>query len=127
MATVQPSERSGLVTFAGVMLMLAGALNVMQGIVALVADNHFDEGELLFGSLTAWGVWWLALGALLLFGGLRVIARSASGAIIGFTFAGISAFTQFLSLGAYPIWAIAVITISMLIIYALTTHVDEFE
>jgi hypothetical protein len=127
MSTVHPTARSGLVTFAGVMLLLAGAINVLAGIVAFANDGHYAADDLLFGGLTFWGVWWLALGALLVFAGLRVLARAASGAIIGFTLAGINAFTQFLSIGADPVWSSIAITIDIVIVWMLTTHVDEFE
>ena len=38
--------------------------------------------------------------------GLQVLARKPAGAILGFTLAGLNAFTQFAFIGAYPAWAI---------------------
>ena len=126
--TAEPArQRSGLLTFAGVMLLVAAVFNLIDGIVALVADDHHNADELLVGNLTAWGIWWLALGALLAFAGLQVLARKSAGAVLGFTLAGLNAFTQFAFIGAYPAWAIVAIAVDGLIIYAIATHTQDFE
>src|SRR5262245_27330001 len=87
-------QRSGLVTFAGVMFLIAAAFNLLDGVVALAKDDHFVADELLFGDLTAWGIWWLLMGALLLFTGIQVIGRKSWGAALGISLAGLNAFTQ---------------------------------
>ena len=53
---IRPVKRSGMLTFAGVVLVLAGAINLLDGIVALVKDEHFRADELLFGDLSALGL-----------------------------------------------------------------------
>ena len=50
MATASSRPRSGSVTFAGVLMLLAGSLNLLTGIVALVNDDHFAD-DLLVGDL----------------------------------------------------------------------------
>ena len=119
-------RRTGLVTFAGVMLVLAAALNLIDGIAALAGDDQYLVDELLFGDLTAWGIWWLCVGALLLFTGVMVLRRSVWGVVFGVTLAGINAMTQLLFIGAYPAWALTAMVIDGLIIAALTTGADEF-
>ena len=122
-----PRRRSGLLDFASVMLMVAGVVNAGIGIVALVSDHHFDPDGALFGGLSAWGIWWLVLGTLFLVTAFLILNRKPAGAIIGFTIAGINALTQFMFIGAYPVWSIAAIAVDFLIIYALTTAVEEFD
>ena len=39
---VAGTHRSGLVTFAGIMLILAGSFNILDGIVALADDERFN-------------------------------------------------------------------------------------
>ena len=48
------SRHSGWLTFAGVMLAIAGALNVIHGITAIHNDNYFTS-QLLYNNLSAWG------------------------------------------------------------------------
>jgi hypothetical protein len=124
--TARP-HRSGIVSFAGVLLLFSGSINLLAGIVALADEERYTAGEPLLGSLTVWGIWFLLIGALLAFAGLRVLARAASGAIIGLTLAGLNAFTHFLFLSAHPAWSITAIAVDGLIIFALTTRVSEFE
>jgi hypothetical protein len=120
-------SRSGLVTFAGVMLVIAGAFNLLDGFVALVKDDYYIADELLFGSLSAWGVLWLLVGAMQLFAGYEVMKRKSWGVILGVFLAGVNAITQLMFLGAYPAWSIAILVVDGLIIYALTARTDEFE
>jgi hypothetical protein len=119
--------RSGLVTFAGVMLLVAGAFNLLDGVVAIVNDDYYVADELLFGDLTAWGIWWLLIGGVMVFTGLQIMARKFWSVIFGIAIAGFNALTQLMFLGAYPAWSIAAIVVDGLIIYALTTRVEEFD
>ncbi|MDA0158917.1 hypothetical protein OM076_01470 [Solirubrobacter ginsenosidimutans] len=120
------STRSGWVTFAGVMFLLVGAFNLIDGIVALVNDDYYVADELLFGDLTAWGIWWLVVGTAQAVTGIAILRRGTISWIFGLAIASVNALTQLLWLGAYPAWAIAAIIVDGLIIWALTTHVDEF-
>ena len=120
-------RHSGLLDFASVMIMIAGVVNASIGIVALVSDHHYDADGPLFGGLSAWGIWWLILGTLFLLTAFLILNRKPAGAIIGFTLAGINAFTQFMFIGAYPLWSAAALAVDFLIIYALTTAVHEFD
>jgi hypothetical protein len=124
--TPQSKQRSGAVTFAGVIVVLAGAMNLLDGIVALVNGEYFRVESLLFGDITAWGVFWLFSGVLLLFSGWLILRRSTFGVVYGVTVAGLNALAQLMFLSAYPAWSVAAIVVDGLIIWALTAHIDEF-
>ena len=120
-------HRSGLVTFAGVMLLVAASFNLLDGIVALVNDDYYRADELLFGDLSAWGVWWLVVGATQLAVGLGVMARRSWAFVLAVGLAGLNALTQLMFLGVYPAWSIAIMVVDVLIIYALVAGVDETD
>ena len=120
-------SRSGMVTFAGIMLLVAAAFNLLVGVVALVNDDYYRVDELLFGDLSLWGVWWLVIGSALLLAGWGVLARKAWAEFAGIALAGINAFTQLMFIGVYPGWSVAAMAVDALIIYALTSRFDEFE
>ena len=122
-----PGSRSGWVTFAGVLFLVAGGFNLIDGLVALLNDDYFVADELLFGDLTAWGVWWLVVGGLLVTTGALILARNVLSVVFGIGLATINALTQLLWIGVYPAWAIAAIVVDGLVIWALTAHLDEFE
>jgi hypothetical protein len=52
---ILPVKRSGMLTFAGIALIIAGSINLLDGVVALSKDGYFLVDELLFGDLSAWG------------------------------------------------------------------------
>jgi hypothetical protein len=122
-----PAARSGLVTFAGILLVIAGSFNLLDGVVALAKDDRFRVEQLLFGDLSAWGIWWLVSGLLLLYAGYQVLQRKDIGMMLGIGFAGLNAFTQLMFIGAYPAWSISIMVLDLIVIYALSAHSDEFE
>jgi hypothetical protein len=120
-------ERTGLVTFAGIVLILAGSFNLLDGIVALTKDEHFRADELLFGDLSAWGFWWIFIGLLQVWAGTQVLKLKDVGMMMGIAFAGLNAFTQLMFIGAYPAWAVTIMVLDLIIIYALAVNADAFE
>jgi hypothetical protein len=126
-APAPSAKRSGIVTFVAVMFIIVGAFNLLDGVVALVNDDYFVADELLFGDLAAWGVWWLFVGGIQVATGLFLLGRGMLSVVFAITLAALNAFTQLMWFGTYPAWAIAAIVVDGLIIWALTTHVDEFD
>jgi hypothetical protein len=107
------------VTFGGIMLIIAGSFNLLDGIVALVNDSYYRVDELLFADLSAWGVWWLVLGTIQLGTGFAVLAGRSWGMLLGIGLASINALTALMFIGVYPGWAIAVMVVDALVIYGL--------
>ena len=120
-------ERSGLVTFAGIVLILAGSFNLLVGVAALADDQRFNGDQLLFGDLSAWGFWWIFIGLLQAWAGSQVMKLKDVGMMMGIAFAGLNAFTQLMFLGAYPAWSIVIMVLDLIIIYALAVNADSFE
>ena len=126
--TVRPlHERSGLVTFAAIVLILVGSFNLLDGVVALADDERFNGDRLLFGDLSAWGFWWIFIGLLQVWAGVQVMKLKDVGMMMGIAFAGLNAFTQLMFLDAYPAWAIVIMVLDLIVIYALATSADQFE
>ena len=63
----------GLVTFAGVMLMIAAVLNTLYGIAAIDKANFFvHDARYVFGDLQTWGWFLLAFGVLQFFAAFAI-------------------------------------------------------
>jgi hypothetical protein len=112
----------GWLTFAAVMFLIAATFNTVYGIAALANDDYFAVDELLFGDLSLWGALYLIVAASQAVAAVLVFARSPFGAGLGIVLAGISATLALISIGAYPIWSIAVMVVDGLIIYGLTVY-----
>jgi hypothetical protein len=112
----------GWITFAAVMFLIAATFNTVYGIAALANDDYFAVDELLFGDLSMWGALYLIVAASQVAAAVLVFARSPFGAGLGIVLAGINATLALISIGAYPIWSIAVMVVDGLIIYGLTVY-----
>ena len=123
------ATRSGWITFAGVMAVIAGGYNVLSGIAALADDDTIasQAKDVLYGiDLTAWGWFWLLIGLAQIITGVLIFQRNTWGLWLGVTFAGLSAMLTVIVMFVFPLWAIAVLTIDFLILFGLLTQSDEF-
>jgi hypothetical protein len=123
------AKRSGWITFAGVMAVLAGGYNALSGIAALVDDDTIasQAKEVLYGiDLTAWGWFWLLVGLAQILTGVLIFQRNTWGLWLGVAFAGLSAMLTVIVMFVFPLWAIAVLTIDFLVLFGLLTQSDEF-
>jgi hypothetical protein len=116
----------GWLTFAAVLFIVAGVANALWGISALVNDDYFRADELLFGDLSMWGVFYLVLAAVQLGTAWLILRGSPVGALLGIGLAVLHGTIALMSIGAYPLWTVIVLTIDGLIIYGLTVYgLDE--
>ena len=115
---------SGWVTFATVMLGVAGVWNAIDGILA-IADSRVYTGHavLVFSSLSTWGWIVLILGILQLLAAGALVGGSELARWFGISVAGLNAIGQLLFVPVYPWWAIAMFTLDILIIYGLAVYV----
>jgi hypothetical protein len=118
----QTRSRSGWLTFAGVMFIIAGAIDLLWGISALVNDDYFRADELLFGDLSAWGWVYLGLGVVKIGLGALILRENGFGIAVGSIVALLHAIVAMTSIGAYPLWSTVVLAIDALILYALVVY-----
>jgi hypothetical protein len=111
----------GWLTFASVMLILAGIGNFVWGIAA-VARDELLVNQLLFANLTFWGVIFMILGVVLVIAGISVMSKAPWASLFGIVFCSLSVVFYLFVIWAYPVWSVMVIAIDILIIYALSTY-----
>lgn len=117
---------SGLVTFAGVLMIISGLWGAAQGLVAIVNDKFYVVGaKYVFEfDVTAWGWIHVLLGIGVAVVGYFVIERAPWARVIAIILATVSAIANFMWLPHYPVWAIVIIALDILIIWALTMYGD---
>lgn len=112
----------GASVFAGAALVLSGSLSILMGASGIAQDTLFASSShyaYRFG-LTAWGVIHLVVGVALVIAALGLLTNKSWGRGAGATLAGISLITQFMFVPYYPAWAIPLMAIDLMIVFALT-------
>ena len=114
----------GMTTFAGVMLIIAGAFNVIQGLVALFQNEVYVAGpRYVFAfDLTAWGWTHLIIGAVVAAAGFAVLSGQVWGRSVGVGIAVLSMLANFAFIPYYPLWSMLIIALDVLVIWALLTY-----
>ena len=128
----QTEERTGWtgwIYFAGTMLLIGGTLSIIYGFVALFNDNWvvFGNTNAVFLDLTGWGWVHVIIGALIVLSGFGVFTGNVLARTVGVIVAAVNMIANFLWLPVYPFWAIIIIVIDALVIWALMVHGGELR
>ena len=124
-----PSAWVGWLYFGATAMIIVGAFNAIQGLVALVQNQFYvptTQGLLLF-DLTSWGWVHLLSGAVLIAVGAGVFTGNMVARITGVIVCGLNAIVQLTFLSAYPVWGVIIIALDVVVIYALIAHGDELR
>lgn len=113
----------GWVAFAGVLLLMLGTLNVIEGIAAIGNANFFAHGQhYIIGSLSTWGWFALLLGVLQLAVGLGVFVQNQLARWTGVVVLAANAIVQMLMIPAYPFWSLSLFALDIFAIYGLVAY-----
>ena len=113
----------GLVTFAGVMIMIAAVLNTLYGIAAIDSANVFvANARYVFGDLNTWGWFVLALGVLQFFAAFAIWRGASWGRWFGVACASANMILQMLWILAFPILALTILALDIAVIWGLLAY-----
>ncbi len=120
---------TGWISFAGVMMIIGGSLNLFYGIVAAVNDEWvvFTNRADVYLDVSQWGWVHIIMGAIVVLAGIGVFSGNVLARTIGVIVAAISLVSNFFFIPVYPLWALTVIAIDILVIWALTAHGGEMR
>jgi hypothetical protein len=121
-AVVDNEDRvTGWWVFAGILLLIAGTLNIIWGIAAIAESQFFTAtgAHYVFSSLKTWGWVTLILGSLIVLAGFSLFAGGSFGRWFGIFAAGLTAIVSLLDIRVLPFWSICVFALSVIVIYEL--------
>ena len=120
----------GWVVFGAAMMVLLGTFHAIAGLVALFNETYFvaPAADLVVSvSYDTWG-WAHLIGGLVVLGvGIGLFAGATWARVLGVGIAMLSAIVNLVFLAAYPVWSIMMITLAVLVIYAITAHGAEIK
>jgi len=113
---------AGRATFAAVLLLIAGTLNIIYGIGALDSANIFvNDTRYIFTNLNTMGWVLIVLGVIQLTGGFSLMAGNTYGRVIGIVGASLGAIGALLSIGGDdPWWSLAIFALCIYIISGIS-------
>ena len=106
--------------FAGVLLWIAGALNLIYGIAAIGDSKFFTEhGTYIISGLNTWGWVLVVVGVLELVAAFSLFAGGEYGRWFGIFIASLNAIAALLTIPGSPFWSLAVFALAVIVIYKL--------
>lgn len=118
---------AGFALFAGFLMILSGTFQIIQGLAAVFNDEFFIVGPnyIYQFDLTTWGWIHVFVGIIIALAGLAIFSGQLWARIVGIIIALVSAIANFFYIPYYPIWAIIIITLDIVIIWALAGYNPE--
>ena len=122
------SSWGGWIVFAGIVLLMIGAIDVLQGLVAIFEDEYVvaTRRGLAIIDVTAWGWITLLWGVLILCAGLGLLGGSGWARWLAIIGVGVNAVQQVAFMAnfpqAYPLWNILIVALNVLVLFALTAR-----
>jgi len=115
---------AGRAAFAGILLLMAGTLNIIYGIGALDDANIFvNDQRFIFTNLNTLGWVLIILGVIQLTGGASLLAGNTYGLVIGIIGGTLGAIGALLSIGgAYPWWSLAIFALCVYVVHGLIVY-----
>ena len=122
---------AGWIGFAGILLVIVGGIDFIQGLIALFEDDYYvptQSGFLVF-DLTGWGWTMVIWGVLLALAGFGLIAGQEWARWFAIVVVSLNFIAQlgFLGNTQYPLWSLTVIALNIIVLYALTARWDESQ
>ena len=112
---------AGRATFAAVLLLIAGVLNIIYGIGALDSANIYaNDTRYILTDLNTMGWVLIVLGLIQLTGGFSLLSGNTYGRVIGIVGASLGAIGALLSIGgANPWWSLAIFALCVYILHGI--------
>jgi hypothetical protein len=118
--------RGDWVDFAAFLMMLMGAVDFFQGLIAVVRNDYysFDPNEIIVVDLTAWGWILLFWGSLVALAGVGLWLRSDLARWAALVLVTLNLIVELGFAGAhnYPLWGLVSNALAVVVLYALVVH-----
>jgi hypothetical protein len=129
MSTVRSTAWTGWIVFAGWLMVIIGMLDFFEGLIAVIRDNYYvlAPNQVIVFDVSTWG--WLTLlwGIVIIFAGFGLLTAQSWARWFTIVVASLNIITQlgFIGSAQYPLWALTVLTLTIVVLYALIVRWEE--
>ena len=118
----RPSAAAGgLRVFAGIIMLVTGLFQFLQGISAVSGDSIFKSTSSTFdGNMTTWGWFHIVIGGIIALIGFGVLRNAMLARVLAIPWWS-SPWSEFPSLPHYPLWGIVIVVLDVFVLWALVT------
>jgi len=106
---------------------LLGCFHAVAGFVGIFQEDYYRVGEnglVITVDYTTWGWIHLLLGIVVVLAGAALLRGAMWARIVAIVLAVVSSMANLAFMPAYPLWSLIMITVNVLVIYAVTAHGD---
>ncbi len=116
----------GWKSFCGILLIVVGFLNIIDGLVAITHSNQVEAkitNELpLTSNVKTWGWIVLIIGIIVVLAGFGLLAGSTWARVVGILVASVNLIVQLAWLPHNNFWSFTMIILDIIVIYGIAVH-----
>jgi hypothetical protein len=120
---------AGWISFAGLVMIILGGLAFFEGLIAVFEDGYYvvsESGHLVF-DVNTWGWIMILWGIIIVLTGLSLMAGQGWARWVSILLVSLNVYAQlgFLGNSSYPLWSLVVLTLNIVVLFALVVRWDE--
>jgi hypothetical protein len=114
----------GFAVFAGALMLMVGTFQAFAGLAAILENEFFavSRNYAYEIDVTGWGWLHLIIGIVIIAAGIGVFSGAAWARAVGIALALLSAIANFFFIPYYPVWAVLIIALDVIVIWALASY-----
>jgi hypothetical protein len=120
MGNMSRNKYATWVVLGAVLMMVVGGFKFVAGIIGLFNGQYLVQTTSGYQPIDVTGIaiWWLVIGALLLFGGYAALQGKNWGYIVGIMAASVAAISEFFSIPYTPVWSVIMLVMYVVVLAA---------
>jgi len=120
---------TGWIGFAGLLMVIIGGIDIFEGLIAVIRGEYFavTPNQIIVFDTTTWGWITLLWGFVVLLAGFGLLSRAGWARWFAIVVGTVTFFEQlgFVGNSQYPLWALTVLFLTAMVLWALTVHWDD--
>jgi hypothetical protein len=127
---METGERwAGWIRLAGIFMLIIGSIDFFQGLVAVIRSEYYQltPNQIIVVDTTTWGWTMLIWGLLVIAAGFGLVSGASWARWFTIVAGSLNFIVQlgFVGNAAYPLWALTVLALTVVVLYALIVHWND--